>query len=115
MKKIFIKIYGFDDSSNSLIFSCASTKTDSSNPDDYPRMAFNNYGSAKSFDEIVNMLEGVATGHVQMIEHQESVAKNKILKTICANMANLEHTFEVPEFNMETDLTRVEREEDELL
>lgn len=115
MKTIYLKIHDFDEQSGSLLFSCASSATNSQNPDDYGAYAFNNYKHAKSVDDIVREIETIAAAQVEMVEEREALEKNTIIKTICASMVGLEHTFEVQERNMEYDLTRSEREEDEIL
>lgn len=80
MSTIKVKVVGYDEASNSMLVSFASTETRSQNPEDYPPVAI----QVDAADDIETVKRNVATMGIQVVRSQ--INKDRI--TANANKIN---------------------------
>jgi hypothetical protein len=108
MKKLFMKICGYEESSGSLLIKFASDETNSQNPDDYPMLA---YQPANMFPDITDsqtIKKRLAIAGKYAAEQQkirENLEKDPVRVQELKNMVGSVEEYDVendPDFNPPT-------------
>lgn len=77
MKKIKLKIKGYDEDTNSLIVSFASDETQSQNPDDYQSYAYQPMTMWPDIDDVNEITKRIAQAGIYLAEQQSIKEKFK--------------------------------------
>jgi len=118
MTNLYMKITGFDDSSNSLLVAFASDATQSQNPEDYASLAFqpaNMWPDVTDTNEIKKRLAVAGVWHVEQQARKEMLDQNPTQLNGLKALVGVESTFVISELipppsdfiNLDTNITVV--------
>lgn len=108
MATLYIKIYEYDDATDSITVGFASSETASQNPDDYQQFNYNLkylYANCKTVEELRDNLAVSAMGACEEIKLQESLDKDEKQVNIYKSMIG--QTYEVDSVKLLEDTQQV--------
>lgn len=86
MKKLFMKITGYEESSGSLLICFASDETQSQNPEDYPQYAYQPVTMYPDITDVSTIKKRLAIAGKYLVEQQK---RKEVILSDPQNMQNL--------------------------